>query len=147
MRQGPLAKVALKPVTKIMDNVIYVDFKTKKRISPQALEVTNDIPPKASFSDRRTVFLELMQSGMVRTVVDSNVAGVVLPDMYAGQIVNLNWSYKLSIPDLSIDDGGIKGTLSFQQEPFHVNIPWESIIAVWNLNNPIESKIEWTPTA
>lgn len=126
-----------------MDNVIYFDFKAKKRLVAESIIKADEIP-KSLFSDRKTAFLELLQAGMVRTVINSKISGVILPEAYDGQIVNLNWSYKFSIPDLIIDSLGIKGTLSFQQESFHVTIPWLSIMSIWNLNSPSDSRVDWS---
>jgi len=125
------------------ENVIYVDFKSGKRIA--AAESGQEAPsPPPRQSDRKTAFLELMNSGMVRTVVNGTYPGVTLPDSVRTPATHLNWSYKFDVPDLIIDDFGIKGTLSFQQAPTYVTIPWESIISIWNLGNPKDSRIDWS---
>lgn len=129
-----------------MNNVIYIDFKNKKRLnSPQAQ--VPEPTTQTQYSDRKAAFLELMEAGMVRTVIDGNAAGVILPAEVASPQVSLNWSWKFAIPDLVINDSGISGTLSFQQVPSHVTIPWSSILAIWNLSNPVDSKVEWSPDA
>lgn len=70
----------------------------------------------------------------VLVVVDPTQAGVVLPGylMDARQPVGLNVGYGLAlpIPDLTIDDHGLKGTLSFQRQPFHCTLPWTSLMQV-----------------
>lgn len=127
------------------NNVIYVDFKTKKRTTMPVVVGTQI--PSAEANERKIAFLELMSSGMVRTIINGFAPGVVLPDSVKNASTHINWSYKFAIPDLEIGESAIKGTLLFHQEPHHVTIPWKSITSIWNLTNPDGSRIDWNSDA
>lgn len=126
-----------------MDNIIYIDFKNKKRIYPENNHELIDTDVGPTYPDRKDAFLRLLDCGMVRSTVDGAHPDVELPELLKGVKVFLNWSWKFAIPDLVIDDTGIRGTLSFQQTPFRVNIPWGAVLSICNAHNESESKIDW----
>jgi hypothetical protein len=84
-----------------------------------------------------------MSVGMVQTIVNGTHKDAVLPESCKKPMMLLNWSYKFNIPDLVIDEGAISGTLSFQNEDFHVTIPWGSVLSMYNANDQKGSRIDW----
>lgn len=67
-------------------------------------------------------------------VVDPTRPGVVLPEhlVVARQPVGLHIGRGLAlpIPDLELDDDGLRGTLSFDRSPCHCTVPWPSLVQV-----------------
>ncbi|MBW2732268.1 MAG: hypothetical protein JRH20_07720 [Deltaproteobacteria bacterium] len=76
----------------------------------------------------------LQQEDFLLVVVDPSCAQVRLPDFLveAGQPVGLNIGFEMAvpIPDLTLDDEGIQGTLSFSRTPFFSFIPWDAVLQV-----------------
>ncbi len=119
-----------------MDNIIYVDFVNKKRVSTQVA-----LPePKC---DKQVYFEQLMDKGMVITISMPDHPDAKHPDhLNAGQIV-LKWSYRFDLPDLTISHQGISATLTFSGMPHKVNIPWESVVEMHLTTNPDETRRQW----
>ena len=77
-----------------------------------------------------------------------------LPARFLGQAhLRLDYGYGFTppIPDLVIDDAGIRATLSFNRVPFSTFIPWSAIYliadfdgngAVWQEDIPSDLKME-----
>jgi hypothetical protein len=126
---------------KMTDNILYVDFKNKKRIEHSIAEAPSAVP--TLFNEKRRRFLELLELGIVRTVSSGNDPNLLLPQHIYAQEVHLNWSSKFLISDLVINDNGISGTLSFNQTPSHVTVPWSSIISMWSLSHPKDYRFDW----
>lgn len=76
----------------------------------------------------------LDQFDYILVVVNSKSPDVVLPPalMADGQPVGLHvgWRMAVPIPDLSIDENGITGTLSFNRNPFFCRLPWPAVVQV-----------------
>jgi hypothetical protein len=76
----------------------------------------------------------LQQEDHILVVVDPTQPNVVLPEhlLSAGQPVGLNIGYRLAlpIPDLELDEVGLRGTLSFNRTPFYCSLPWQSMVQV-----------------
>lgn len=85
----------------------------------------------------------LKEHEIVRLLVLVTVPGVVLPEGIAGAhgITGLDIGLNLStpIPDLAIDENGIRGTLSFSRVPFYIKVPWESIAGIKLLGEPMKA--------
>lgn len=68
--------------------------------------------------------------GPVTIVVNTTIAGVVVPPAYRGFVnLKLNFSPRFEPRDLVMGEESISQTLSFNGEPFHVVIPWEAVLA------------------
>lgn len=65
-------------------------------------------------------------------VIDPRQPGVVLPPalLEPGDPVGLHigWHLTIPIPDLELDEQGIRGTLSFDDGSFHCTLPWMAIM-------------------
>lgn len=74
----------------------------------------------------------LEQEDYFLLVLDPRQEGLVLPDdlLQAGQPIPINIGLRMAIPipDLAIDDDGIRATLSFDRTPFACVIPWAAVL-------------------
>jgi stringent starvation protein B len=85
------------------------------------------MPPK------RSVMETLLEAGAVLVHVDSRREGVQVPVEHAGQAkLVLRFGHALTppIPDLAVDDDGVRGTLTFRGRPFLCQLPWGAIYAL-----------------
>jgi len=85
------------------------------------------MPPK------RSVMETLLDAGPVLVHLDSRRDGVKVPVEHAGQAkLVLRFGYHLSppIPDLCVDEDGVRGTLTFRGQSFACDLPWEAVYAL-----------------
>jgi stringent starvation protein B len=85
------------------------------------------MPPK------RSVMETLLEAGAVLVHVDSRREGVKVPVEHAGQpklVLRFGHALTPPIPDLSVDDEGVRGTLTFRGRPFACELPWSAIYAL-----------------
>jgi hypothetical protein len=99
---------------------------------------------------KREVMLALLEHAEAQVHLDARREGVMLPDrLRASSNVRLDYGYGLTppIPDLSIDEDGIRATLSFNRVPFATFVPWSAVFliadfagrgAVWREDLPPE---------
>jgi hypothetical protein len=90
------------------------------------LEVVN--PPS-----KKEVMLALLERSEARVHLDARRSGVVLPERLLGDgHVRLDYGYGLKppIPDLQLDDQGVRATLSFNRAPFQTFVPWSAIYLI-----------------
>ncbi len=83
--------------------------------------------------DKREVVDELLVSGAVLVHVDACSPDVCVPDRFrtdAKLVLRFGYSLSPSVPDLVVDDDGMRGTLTFGGVPHHCVLPWCSIYAV-----------------
>ena len=77
--------------------------------------------------------LALLERAEARVHLDARRPGVELPTRFLGQAhLGLDYGYGFSppIPDLVIDEAGIRATLSFNRVPFSTFIPWSAIYLI-----------------
>jgi stringent starvation protein B len=77
--------------------------------------------------------LALLERAEARVHLDARREGVVLPArLLSDGHVRLNYGYHFSpaIPDLTIDDQGIRATLSFDRQPFGTFVPWSAVYLI-----------------
>jgi len=103
---------------------------------------------------KREVLLALLERAEARVHLDARRPGVELPARFLGQAhLRLDYGYGFTppIPDLVIDDAGIRATLSFNRAPFATFVPWSAIYliadfdgngAVWQEDIPSDLKME-----
>ena len=103
---------------------------------------------------KREVMLALLERAEARVHLDARRPGVELPARFLGQAhLRLDYGYGFTppIPDLVIDDHGIRATLSFNRVPFQTFVPWSAVYliadfdgngAVWQEDIPSDLKIE-----
>jgi hypothetical protein len=86
------------------------------------------VPPS-----KKEVMLALLERSEARVHLDARRDGVLLPERLRGDgHVRLDYGYGLTppIPDLVIDDDGIRATLSFSRVPFATFIPWTAVYLI-----------------
>jgi len=86
----------------------------------------------ASAPDKRRTLETLLARGPVLVHVDARRAEVSVPPRFrADPSLVLRFGYTLSpaIADLSVDDNGVSGTLTFGGQPFHCVLPWTAVYA------------------
>lgn len=82
---------------------------------------------------KRAVVEELLAEGAVLVHVDASAPGVRVPERFAGDAkLVLRFGYNLSppVPDLEVDDAGLRGTLTFGGVPHRCELPWPAVYAV-----------------
>lgn len=120
---------AVSPVGRA-DNVVRVDFAAKKP-KPKVPVLTQ--PPASSElgperPEKLRMFARLIERGMVMVTVDARRDNARVPTRLAGEIqLNLNFSYKFAVDDFFYDDDGVRASLSFQGQPFFVDLPWTAV--------------------
>lgn len=75
----------------------------------------------------------LLKHGSVFVHLDPRREGVVVPQWLADQpqlVLQLGLNFAIPIPDLEIDDLGVRCTLSFNRTPFQCELPWAAIYAL-----------------
>jgi stringent starvation protein B len=84
-------------------------------------------PPK------QQAFLALLKEGSTSLHLDARRAGVSVPEAFRGDAhLMLQYGYDLAIPipDLEVDDYGVRATLSFARTPHTTVIPWSAVYAI-----------------
>jgi stringent starvation protein B len=81
--------------------------------------------------DKKTRLLKALDAGMTQVHLDARRPGVLVPRKFAqDHHLVLNVSYRFDPPDLTVNEWGVRETLSFGGERFTVGIPWSAIYAV-----------------
>lgn len=84
-------------------------------------------------TEKRQILLELLKDAWVYVHLDPRRDGVALPDFLRQEPrVVLQYGYNMPVPiaDLTIDEEGIKATLSFRRTPYSTVIPWHAVFAL-----------------
>jgi stringent starvation protein B len=82
---------------------------------------------------KREVVSKLLEDGPVLVHLDARRPGVDVPDQHRSEpklVLRLGHGLTPPIPDLDIDDSGIRATLTFRGKPFGCKIPWAAVYAV-----------------
>jgi stringent starvation protein B len=77
--------------------------------------------------------LALLKEGLTSLHLDARRPGVVLPSDFRQEAhLMLQYGYVLAIPipDLEVDEYGVRATLSFSQRPHLTVIPWTAVYAI-----------------
>jgi stringent starvation protein B len=85
------------------------------------------LPPK------RDVMLALLDQASVFLHLDPRRSGVTVPEGFKGQpqlVLQLGWNMTPPISDLSVEEAGVSGTLSFNRLPFWCQVPWAAVYAL-----------------
>lgn len=97
-------------------------------------------------ADKRGAVERMLGEGPVMVTVDARQAEVTVPSEFiSNPRLTLRIGHRLTppIPDLVIDDDGIRCTLSFNRQPFHCVLPWDAIYVV-NIEGHA-SGVAWNP--
>lgn len=84
-------------------------------------------PPK------QQAFLALLKEGSTSLHLDARRPGVVVPDAFrqdAHLMLQYGYDLAISIPDLEVDEHGVRATLSFSRTPQVTVIPWTAVYAI-----------------
>jgi stringent starvation protein B len=84
-------------------------------------------PPK------QQAFLALLKEGSTSLHLDARRPGVVVPDAFrqeAHLMLQYGYDLAISIPDLEVDEHGVRATLSFSRTPHLTVIPWTAVYAI-----------------
>lgn len=76
---------------------------------------------------------KLLERGNVFLHLDPRAEGVVVPAWHAQKpqlVLQLGLHFAVPIPDLKVDDRGVRCTLSFNRSPFFCDMPWTAIYAM-----------------
>lgn len=90
-------------------------------------------PAAPSRASKRAVAEALLAKGPILVHADARRAGVSVPPRFANETkLVLRFGYGLTppIPDLTVDDAGVSGTLVFGGVPFSCILPWTAIFAL-----------------
>ena len=86
----------------------------------------------ASAPDKRRTVEQLLTRGPVLVHVDARRAEVAVPSRFrsdASLVLRFGYGLTPAIADLTVDDDGIGGTLTFSGTPFRVLLPWTAVYA------------------
>lgn len=82
-------------------------------------------------TEKKDRLLSALGEGMVMVHLDARRPGVVVPQQLRTEAhLRLNLSYRFDPPDLSVNDWGVRQTLSFGGSRFGVAIPWSALFAI-----------------
>jgi stringent starvation protein B len=84
-------------------------------------------PPKPQ------AFLALLKEGWTSLHLDARRPGVIVPEGFRGDahlVLQYGHDLPIPIPDLDVDDYGVRATLSFSRMPQLTMIPWSAVYAV-----------------
>jgi stringent starvation protein B len=93
----------------------------------QSMSQTQPLPPK------KDVALALLERSSVYVHLDPRQPAVIVPVAFkkkAQLVLQIGLNMPVPIPDLRLDDDGIRCTLSFNSVPFFCVVPWGSVFAM-----------------
>jgi stringent starvation protein B len=118
------------------------------------MPTTQPLPPK------KEVALALLERSNDRGIyvhLDPRRPGVTVPPWFKKQpqlVLQIGLNMAIPIPDLRLDDDGMRCTLSFSGSPFYCVVPWSVVFAivgddargmVWPEDVPVEISRQTTP--
>jgi stringent starvation protein B len=81
--------------------------------------------------EKKERLLSALDQGMVMIHLDARRPGVAVPTHLAGGAhLRLNLSYRFDPPDLTVNEWGVRSTLSFSGSRFTVAVPWNALFAI-----------------
>ena len=104
--------------------------------------------------NKQLVMLELLKDAWVYVQLDPRRQGVNLPEFLRQEprlVLQYGYNMPVPIPDLVIDDEGIKATLSFRRVSHATLIPWSAVFAItdgdhrgflWDADLPADLNLE-----
>lgn len=116
-----------------MSNVIHVDFVSKTRIQKDQSQQNQAVQsqPNSVSANKRRVFEDLLEKGMVAVVLDATMQGVCVPEKHKHDpALMLNFSNRFGIHDFRHDAFGVYCTLSYGGVQFYTIVPWDAVAAI-----------------
>ena len=89
--------------------------------------------PPADPPPKKDQLQKLLARGSVFVHLDPRREGVKVPEWLAARpqlVLQLGLNFAIPIPDLVIDERGVRCTLSFNRSPFYCVLPWSAVYAV-----------------
>jgi stringent starvation protein B len=89
--------------------------------------------PPADPPPKKDQLQKLLARGSVFVHLDPRREGVKVPEWLAARpqlVLQLGLNFAIPIPDLVIDERGVRCTLSFNRSPFYCVLPWGAVYAV-----------------
>jgi hypothetical protein len=89
-----------------------------------------------SFPERpskQQAFLALLKRGWTSLHLDARGAGVVVPQPFCGEphlVLQYGYDLPILIPDLAVDDRGVRATLSFSRNAQTTVVPWSAVYVI-----------------
>ena len=81
--------------------------------------------------NKKDRLIEVLDKGTAMVHLDARSPGVTVPPALKKEAhLRLNLSYNFSPPDLSLNDWGVRCTLSFSGHRFKVSIPWPALFGI-----------------
>ena len=87
----------------------------------------------AATVSKKDLLLALLGHGSAYLQLDGRTSGVSLPDWLRvdpAVVLELGLELAIPIPDLVVDDFGVRATLSFRREPYSCAIPWTAVYTI-----------------
>jgi|SRR5450432_1074330 len=82
---------------------------------------------------KQDAFLALLREGWTSLHLDARRSGVIVPAHLRGEahlVLQYGHDLPISIPDLEVDDYGVRATLSFSRLPQLTVVPWSAVYVV-----------------
>jgi stringent starvation protein B len=82
---------------------------------------------------KQDAFLALLREGWTSLHLDARRPGVIVPAHLRGEahlVLQYGHDLPISIPDLEVDDYGVRATLSFSRSPQLTVVPWSAVYVV-----------------
>jgi len=82
---------------------------------------------------KHEAFLALLQEGWTSLHLDARRPGVIVPPHLRGEphlVLQYGHDLPIPIPDLEVDEHGVRATLSFSKNPQRTFVPWSSVYVV-----------------
>lgn len=116
------------------NNVVHVDFGghfQKKKSGLQAPSNPHTNSSTARNLKKRELFEQMFEAGTAMVVFDASSPQVKVPSHFATEReLRLNFSHNFRLPDLEVDNEGIRATLKFAEGYCFCDIPWTVIFAL-----------------
>jgi stringent starvation protein B len=82
---------------------------------------------------KQQAFLALLREGWTSLHLDARRAGVIVPQQLHGEphlVLQYGHDLPIPIPDLEVDDYGVRATLSFSRTAHRTVVPWSAVYVV-----------------
>ncbi len=89
--------------------------------------------PESHLPPKRQLIEQLLEDGAVLVHLDARRDGVSVPAQLTGDsrlVLRFGYGLAPAIVNLTVDDDGISGTLTFAGVPHHCVVPWSALYAV-----------------
>jgi stringent starvation protein B len=89
--------------------------------------------PAPDRPSKQDAFLALLREGWTSLHLDARRPGVIVPAHLRGEahlVLQYGHDLPISIPDLEVDDYGVRATLSFSRNPQLTVVPWSAVYVV-----------------